>query len=78
MHLEQEGTCGVVLSSSKDRIYILKVMRAIFDLPMSEARSLLKSGSNIFTIGTKAEAYYAQDMLRAYSVTTEIVRVDEC
>lgn len=78
MHLEQEGTWAIQISNSKDRISVIKVIREIFELSMRETAALIKSDASIFTIGTKAESYYAQDLLKSYGVTVEIVRVEEC
>jgi hypothetical protein len=75
MHLQQEGVWGVQISNLKDRILVLKTMRDLFNLTMSETRSLLANNNNIFTVGTKAEAYYAQDKLKHYNVVCEIIRV---
>jgi hypothetical protein len=76
MHLQQEGTWAVKISDLKHRIFVFKVMRELFDLPMSEARALIAAENNIFKIGTKAEAYYAQDRLKFYSVIAEIIRAE--
>lgn len=74
MHLQQEGTWAVQLTNLKDRIWVLKIMRELLGLSISDSKNIIKSNSNIFTIGTKAEAFYVQDMLKSYGVTAEIVR----
>jgi hypothetical protein len=75
MHLEQEGTWGIQLSNLKDRIWVLKIMREEFNLPMNEAQSFVKTNNDVLTVGTKAEACYVQDRLRPYNVKVSITQV---
>jgi DNA-directed RNA polymerase subunit RPC12/RpoP len=77
IEIEQCGTWAVKLSSPKDRVFLLKAMREILDLSMSEVRAIIKDNLEIFSIGTQAEANFVKAVLdRSYGVKAEVIRAD--
>jgi DNA-directed RNA polymerase subunit RPC12/RpoP len=77
IEIEQCGTWAAKLSNPKDRVFVLKAMREVLDLSMSEVRSIINDKLEIFSIGTQAEANFVKAVLdKSYGVKAEVMRAD--
>ncbi len=78
IEIEQCGIWAVKLSNPKDRVFVLKAMREVISLSMSEVRSIIKSNLETFSIGTQTEADFVRAVLdRSYGVKAEAIKVSE-
>ncbi len=77
IEIEQCGNWAVKLSSPKDRVFVLKAMREVLGLSMSEVRAIIKDNLEIFSIGIQAEADRVKAVLdRSYGVKAEVIRAN--
>jgi DNA-directed RNA polymerase subunit RPC12/RpoP len=77
IEIEQCGTWAVKLSNPKARIFVLKVMREVLNLSMSEIRAIIKDKLETFSIGSQAEADFVKTMLdKSYGVKADVMLAD--
>jgi DNA-directed RNA polymerase subunit RPC12/RpoP len=77
IEIEQCGIWAVKLLNPKDRVFVLKAMREVLELSMSEVRSIVNDKLETFSIGTQAEADFVNTVLdESYGVKIEVIRAD--